>query len=139
MPRDFQSRLSIRAENVVRNTELLVERSVNAAGASLVRATPVDTGLARSNWVARVGARPDLSDREIRSPEATIDEIESIARRGKLGPVSIANGGDKIPYLRPLNDGSSRQAPAGFIRQASVAAVSAVFGITLLSRPQRRR
>jgi hypothetical protein len=32
--------------------------------------------------------------------------------------VHIANGGDKVQYLEWLNKGSSRQAPAGFVRIA---------------------
>jgi hypothetical protein len=32
--------------------------------------------------------------------------------------VHIANGGDKVHYLEWLNRGSSRQAPAGFVRIA---------------------
>ena len=97
--------------------------TANVAGQNVVRATPVDTGFARSNWVASLGGSPDLSDRPIRSRTATISEIKTITAGVKAdGEIHIANGGDKVRYLKFLNEGSSTQAPAGFVGFALVMA-----------------
>jgi hypothetical protein len=76
----------------------------------------VDTAFARSNWVASIGT-PDLSLRAIRSINATVNEIKSVTANAKADEeIHIANGGDKAPYVKYLNEGSSFQAPANFAR-----------------------
>ena len=110
------------AAKAARNSALSVVRTV-------VRTTPVDTGKARSNWVASVGA-PDLSERAIRAPSEVIDEERENLNEGAIKAqiagrdvveIHVANGGEKVPYLDRLNQGSSRQAPAGFVQAALVA------------------
>ncbi len=121
-PAVFARRMLDRARAVPVEAARILAGTANAAGRNVVRATPVDTGLARSNWVAALNS-PDLSDRAIRSRSATISEIKSVTAGVKMdGEIHIANGGDKVPYLKFLNDGSSRQAPAGFVGFALVMA-----------------
>lgn len=107
------------------------------AGTTVVRNTPVDTALARSNWVASADS-PDLSERAPRSRQETIDEIKSrtsaIAAFGRGQDIHIANGGDKVPYLARLDAGSSTQAPAGFVREAAQAGVAALNNFRILRR-----
>ena len=101
--------------------------SALGALAAVSKNTPVDTRLARSNWVANIGSI-DLSERAIRSFQEVVDEgratlSESALRSAMLGSgdiveIHIANGGDKVHYLEYLNRGSSRQAPAGFVQSA---------------------
>jgi hypothetical protein len=99
-----------------RNTGISVVRVVSAA-------TPVDTTLARSNWLAGVGT-VDLSERRPRSRSDVINESRATLTHSSIKlailshdevQIHIANGGDKVPYLEWLNRGSSRQAPAGFV------------------------
>jgi hypothetical protein len=85
--------------------------------AGLTKETPVDTGWARANWVPSVGTFPtepvgspdNISDSEVRSG---ISEIS----RWKItqGPIFITNN---VPYIAPLNNGHSKQAPKGFVEQ----------------------
>lgn len=102
-------------------------RNARNTGISVVqvvsKATPVDTTLARSNWLATVG-RIDLSHRHPRSradviAEArrtlSIAEIRRAIVTGDEVEIHVANGGNKVPYLEWLNKGTSRQAPAGFV------------------------
>lgn len=82
----------------------------------LAKATPKDTGRAMSGWNATVGA-PDYSEPGLLSETITRatalkngrEDLESF----QLGEdFYIANG---VPYIGRLNDGWSKQAPAGFI------------------------
>lgn len=106
-------------------------------GRAVVRATPIDTALARSNWVASAD-QPDLSPRAPRSANETIDEIRSrvsaIAAFGRGQNIVIANGGDKVPYIARLDAGSSTQAPAGFVREAAQAGSAALNNFRILRR-----
>jgi hypothetical protein len=103
----------------IRNSAISVIRT-------LARTTPKKTGLARSNWLAKIGS-PDLSDRPIRAPIDVVNEARGalnleVIRRVILSrdevSIHIANGGEKVPYLGLLNRGSSQKAPAGFVRIA---------------------
>jgi len=105
--------------NNVRNTALVAIRTVT-------RFTPKDTTLARSNWVANIGS-PDLSERPIRPASEVVAEARTSLDRGRIRAailsrnsveIHIANGGDKVPYLATLDRGSSKQAPAGFVKMA---------------------
>lgn len=108
----------------------------------IAEATPVDTGLARSNWQASVGAPAS----GIRRPFSAIPSRWRAPypqggtrgeRRNLLGATSAAQGalreyrdGDKVfitnnlPYIERLDDGYSPQSPAGFIRAGFAAGVA---------------
>ncbi|MEE7442671.1 HK97 gp10 family phage protein [Methylobacterium oryzae] len=71
--------------------------------------TPVDTGRARSNWHLDVGTR----------------NVVLVEPGGDLPPQTALYTIDKtiwisnnLPYIRRLNDGYSKQAPAGFVQDA---------------------
>lgn len=81
----------------------------------IVMMTPVDTGRARGNWRVSIN---------------TIDKSTSEARKDKAGHTAVNTGnavltnakwGDTIyisnnlPYIRRLEDGWSKQAPAGMM------------------------
>lgn len=86
--------------------------------ADLVASTPVDTGRARSNWLP------------------SINRIRTDTTESTGGSISINfsgyNLGDKIyltnnlPYIKRLNEGSSKQAPAGFVDDAILRAKNKV-------------
>ncbi len=86
--------------------------------------TPVDTGWARANWVPRIGS-PALQvtgTREAVSGSAQETGIANIAisYRASQGPVFITNN---VPYIVLLNEGSSGQAPRGFVQNAIAKAI----------------
>ena len=87
--------------------------------------TPVDTSKALSNWVLTLEEPFDLDLDAYRlgsggsTQNASIQEALTQGRQQlklkKPGmPVFISNNAD---YIRKLNDGSSKQAPAGFIER----------------------
>lgn len=84
----------------------------------LVRTTPVDTGLAKSNWIPTYGA-PYSS---VVGTKAKVNDRIQGSKRGvlgrykfKFGPIYITNN---VPYIGLLNQGRSSQAPPGFVEAA---------------------
>lgn len=93
-------------------------RVARAIMASLIAETPVDTGWARSNWIATigqahtgtVGSKSSVNDNPQRASIRALDSY-----RTTQGEIFVANN---VPYLVRLNEGSSAQAPAGFVQAA---------------------
>lgn len=124
------------AEDVLGNAAKVLRKGAVRAGTNVVEATPVDTGLARSNWLASEESQ-DLSPRAPRTANATIAEIrQKVATIRYDSEIHITNGGSKVPYLRLLNCGWSRQAPTQFVR---IAMLMAQAGLTEGERLLRRR
>jgi hypothetical protein len=81
----------------------------------IVMRTPVDTGRARGNWNVGVGS-PDRSTTEgtDRAGGGTIARGSApIAAWQGTGSLFITNS---LPYIIPLEDGHSSQAPAGMVK-----------------------
>jgi hypothetical protein len=75
--------------------------------------TPVDTGNARANWVPSIGA-PFTGIATNNGPHDA-GVIAILAYELKQGALYESNN---VPYMRALNNGHSKQAPAGFIERA---------------------
>jgi hypothetical protein len=103
-------------ENAYKNKVIgTLEKTVRAVAfvvdAELVRATPVDTGRARSNWI------PSLNSPDVRlvDPNQKPD-ISPVIKSYKLDDTILIS--NNLPYIKNLNNGSSQQAPAGFVDKA---------------------
>jgi len=94
--------------------------------ADLAYRTPVDTSQALSNWQVTLGSKVDNKipphypgeggSTRNSSAQATIDAGCNILRSKRPGvTIYISN---VLPYIRRLNDGYSKQAPAGFVERA---------------------
>lgn len=127
----FSRRIRIRANKISKNTDDLVKKVILAVDQAVVLATPVDTGRARANWRPSIGApitdtlpEPPNKQAGLRS---ALDAGEQVARQYKGGEnsptVHITNS---LPYIKHLNDGSSKQAPRNFVNTAILLAVSAI-------------
>jgi hypothetical protein len=128
------------ARKIEDNAGEIVEDTSISVGKAVVAATPVLTGFARSNWVASKGSVPNMMRRPARGQVETVEEIRTAVNGvGADGTVTIANGGEKVPYLGRLNAGSSAKAPAGFVKIAALAGAAAAAAGTLLRRRRRRR
>lgn len=100
------------------------------------RYTPVDVGTARSNWIARLGHPfrfvykayaplpskfrppygPNPGRAETGNLNAAISQGKGVINRAKPGQsIYITNN---LPYIARLNDGYSKQSPAGFVQTA---------------------
>lgn len=99
--------------------------------ATLIEFTPLDLGWARANYVPKINTphRENLTSAEPSSETAaaqaakTSSELFTIAASytAEQGPFYISNN---VPYIGRLNDGHSKQAPAGFIQLAVNTAVA---------------
>jgi len=109
--------------------------------------TPVDTGWARSNWIPRVGepqlepvgSRPTGKEENLpvtrgatgRPRYSLVDFGPQIDGREQVTgyKIDVEAGAqhvfvsNNVPYIGDLNDGSSKQAPAGFVERAIVKAL----------------
>jgi hypothetical protein len=79
--------------------------------------TPFRTGHAQANWIASHSS-PDTAENF--DEPSSVDEISRRARRALRGTKfgETTYGQNNAPYISLLNDGSSAQAPAGFVETA---------------------
>jgi hypothetical protein len=99
-------------------TSASVRRLVRHTTARLIDATPVDTGHARANWVPSVGSPYtgiDGSKESVSTAAQTAGLARLASYRLEQGQVFLSNN---VPYLAILDQGSSAQAPAGFVDRA---------------------
>lgn len=138
--RGFSRRMSIRGDNVATNSDRLVRKVALKVDQAVVVGTPVDTGRARSNWIASLGT-PARSQIEPYAPgetgstgaknaKAALDQAKAVVANYRHGQsVYISNN---LPYIGELNDGSSSQAPANFVEEAVHLATESVREAKLL-------
>lgn len=132
--RAFSHRINRIGLRVADNADRMVRRVAIAVDAAVVLATPVDTGRARANWQAGIGAAPAGVLPAPASPaggaQRSIDETRATADmyRGQ-GAIHITNN---LAYIGKLNEGTSAQAPAGFVEEAVNVGIAAVRGTRLL-------
>ena len=94
--------------------------------AELVEATPVDTGWARANWIPSVGApvsAPSGSEGSSSTAAQADGQAEVLGYKLEQGKAYVSN---HVPYIRRLNAGHSKQAPAGFVQVAIAKAIDGV-------------
>lgn len=104
--RAYDKKVLGRLEKTIRAIALIVD-------AELVRTTPVDKGRARANWLPSLNV-PD--NRMIDGPASNKPSIKPTLNSFKLSDTILIT--NNLPYIRSLNDGSSQQAPAGFVDMA---------------------
>ena len=105
--------------------------------ANLTEATPRVTGWAANNWFGLLGSESSALIAETVGVALEGGDFaavltaaaETLAREGAVA-------GNGVPYLPELNDGSSTQAPSGFI-QSEVA--KAVRTVNARDRPKTRK
>lgn len=95
--------------------------------ARIVLGTPVDTGRARGNWF------PSINTPSSRVDLSASDKSGGSAISAAQGIVTVADLGDTIwftnnlPYILPLENGHSKQAPIGMV-DVNLNAVAAFYG-----------
>jgi len=133
----------------IENSATRVVKAVSVrALKSLVRNTPVDKGVARSNWRVGIGA-PTRSVIEAYSPgkKLGIGETANASAainigRARINSVRGSSTGlgtaiyitNAVPYIGRLNAGYSGQAPAGFVETALLEAKAELLGFRVFSR-----
>ena len=110
-----------------RNADAVVAKNMGRLGKAagfelgrrIMRRTPVDTGRARANWNASIGA-PDTTTTENTSFMSALSNLQSVSAGFDLFKGQefwISNG---LPYIQPLENGHSAQAPKGFMVRGAV-------------------
>ncbi len=95
----FVKDTGVELEQVVRKVALDVHNRVSEK-------TPVDTGRARGNWNVKAGS-PDLS-----TDNTGLSSVLTLKKGDGNKPIYITNN---LPYAQKLEDGHSKQAPAGMV------------------------
>ncbi len=120
------------AERVIK--KLVLDVVANLQAAPKEGGTPVDTGWARANWVPNIGSpRNSVAGSRAAAEKGSLPSdseqgVAAVAIGYKLaqGAVYITNN---VPYILPLDAGSSKQAPKGFIRRGIVKAIRQLSGL----------
>jgi hypothetical protein len=108
-------------------TSTLLKEVVKAAHYEVVSSTPVDTGLARSNWIVSAGTPVSLvippyspgsrlGVAESQNAAAAISAGQEVID-GTSPNVTTYYVQNNVPYIGELNAGSSKQAPALFVEK----------------------
>lgn len=127
---DLAKSLEKRREKIEKGVNQITIKFVTELLLELVDKTPVDTSEALSNWQVGIDEKPGErlapyypgidGSTAAESARAAYDTGKAIlATRRVGGTVYISNLAEHIVYL---NQGSSSQAPAGFVEQAILAA-----------------
>ena len=132
----FSKRFGFLTRRVEKNIPRLQRKVAIAVDQTVVIATPVDEGRARSNWLVNAGpARDDTIPPYSPGKEGSTagPNTQLALNQGRAAVVSHRPGQDihvtnNLPYIGALNNGSSAQAPANFVRKAVNAAVASVKG-----------
>lgn len=139
---DFAKRMTRISVEVENGVEQGMRDCAGAVARSVIGGTPADTGRARSNWSAQMdeparGLIPAYvpgkagSTAQENAKAATQAAVAKIAHFDidKHKSIHITNN---LPYIGSLNDGHSKQAPAGFVQMATLAGLATVRGMHVL-------
>lgn len=115
--RDFTAKLdAFDAAIRVAHADQLRDKAMDLMG-RLVRGSPVKTGRFKGNWLASVST-PALAEMDTVDPggQATIVRADAVLRDPK--PFSSVYLTNNVPYAKRLEEGGSKQAPAGVVKVA---------------------
>lgn len=127
----FAQRMKARGAKVVPRATAVKRRVGAAVVTAVVHATPMDTGRARFSW--NVGMNRSNHNYEYSSFEGhsrsgdwlgkMATSRAAIMRATEKDVIYISNG---LPYIGKLNRGYSAQAPADYVRSATIAGAQVV-------------
>ncbi len=84
-------------------------------GANIIERTPIDTGRAKGNWMSAYGSA-DTGTSETRTQNEALQGLRvkfTVAQVAQNTSLLITNS---LPYIIELEQGKSKQAPAGMVR-----------------------
>ena len=117
MSGSFTLELEKFAERTGQKRDTLIRYFCLSLFRDVVLGTPVDTGRARANWQASIGAAPEGTvTRNDKAGGTTTAKGMATAQRAAGEVFYITNN---LPYIYRLEfEGHSKQAPAGWVRTA---------------------
>lgn len=117
---DFKSKMDkLFQKKVIGTLEKSVRRVALKVDSILAITTPVDTGRARANWLPSLNV--PRSDKKEPGQKESVDSVLSAYK--VTDTIYLTNN---LPYIERLNEGSSQQAPEGFVEAAVDAGKRAV-------------
>lgn len=138
-PDKFAKRMAATAKTFESNAAQLIDKVALTVHSTVVLGTPVDTGRARGSWLVEVGRPAEgtaTSPQDFGAGPAMAKAQEKL--KGNTGgsstlrPQRDVHITNNLPYITPLNQGHSKQAPAGFVEEAVAAGIKLVRGTKLL-------
>lgn len=125
---DLASSLEKRAAKLNSEAARISIETASAILGDLVYATPVDSSKALSNWQVSLGSKisssidPHYPGKQGSTYNASASTALEIGRKILLSKqpgvtIYISN---VLPYIQRLNDGYSKQTPAGFVERATL-------------------
>jgi hypothetical protein len=103
-------------------TERAVKGIILGAAANLTEDTPVDTGHASNNWVPSLDSPFEDVDGSEEAPSRSA-QAAGIAAVAAYELPQVGYVANNVPYIGRLNEGSSSQAPSGFVEAAVLRAI----------------
>lgn len=121
-PRSFAAQMRAFANDIPKQVHAIKVAAMQEIVNTVVPATPVKSGKARSNYIVSAGSPDHSTIREVRDPSGTasLQGAAAVLRGTKPGDSLYMT--NNLPYMDELNNGSSKQAPAGFIQSSVMAA-----------------
>lgn len=144
--KQFAKLMEQRADNIVKNANNVKKQVATVLVETLAYTTPVDEGVAVSNWLVGVNeprtetipahnpgvsrsTRPENIRATIGNAKAIIDTVM---------PGDVVHVSNSVPYIFDLNRGTSGQAPNGMTKQSIAKAKTIIKGAKLLGKPNGR-
>lgn len=123
-----------RAREFELNADRLTREVALAVDSAVVLGTPVDTGRARSNWQVELNSAPSgvVDSHGGNAAQSSMDKAAEKIETYDGDTHTSIHITNNLPYIGRLNDGSSAQAPSGFVEAAVEAGSSRVRGVRLL-------
>ena len=123
---DLAARLERTAAKIETGSNEIKKDAARAIISDLIPVTPADTSRALSNWIASNGTAHNYSvlphvsghfgSTRGTSMATAIADAMAVIEKAKSGlPIFITNN---LVYIRGLNAGDSKQAPAGFVERS---------------------
>jgi len=115
----FEKELDKFADSLGIKIETVIKKITLQTFTGIVLKTPVDTGRARASWVIGIERSvnsPALSDnQEFSEAQATAYANRELAELDQIKSDSTVFISNSLQYIQDLENGKSRQAPAGMV------------------------
>lgn len=120
MPKRFDADVKKWIGQAKINIRLATRRIAFMLHDRIVERTPVDTGRARASWNIVAGQEPDLSvaPKPEKGHKVSPGLLETAEKQAAVPIADSYLISNNLPYIEPLENGHSRQAPVGMIRLA---------------------
>lgn len=113
--REFAAGLDEEERGILRAVVEEQQKITLAVLSGLVKASPVDTGRFRAGWATSALTPSDFLPEDGQASYPAPDPEEARAAMAGLKPFSTTWISNNLPYAVRLNEGWSKQAPAGFV------------------------